>query len=65
MTQRNKMLSGDPAELLTPGEVGKSLTVGELFDENMTPIPATPHPYMKFYMKTPFPVKEGDILRAV
>ena len=65
MTQRNKMLSGDPAELLTPGEVGKALTVGELYDENMTPIPSTPHPYMKFYMKTPFLVKEGDILRAV
>ncbi len=65
LTQRNKMLSGDPAELLTPGEVGKPLTVGELFDENMQPIDATPHPYMKFYMKAPFPVKEGDILRAV
>lgn len=65
LTQRNKMLSGDPAELLTPGEVGKPLTIGELFDENMQPIIATPHPYMKFFMKTPFPVKEGDILRAV
>ncbi|MBR3681339.1 MAG: U32 family peptidase [Clostridia bacterium] len=65
MTQRNKMCLGDPAELLTPGAVGKPLTVGELFDENMQSITATPHPYMKFYMKTPFPVKEGDILRAV
>ncbi len=64
-TQRNKMLAGDPAELLTPCEVGKPLTIGELFDENMQPISATPHPYMKFYMKAPFPVKEGDILRAV
>ena len=64
LTQRNKMLHGDSVELLTPGKVGIPLTVGELFDENMQPIPATPHPYMKFYMKTPFAVKSGDIIRA-
>ena len=63
-TQRNKMCYGDAAELLTPGAIGKELTIGELFDENMTPIESTPHPYMKFYMKVDFEVHEGDILRA-
>ncbi len=63
-TQRNKMLSGDAAELLTPGKIGRELTIGELFDENMNPIDSTPHPYMKFYMKVDFEVREGDILRA-
>ena len=58
------MCHGDAAELLTPGSIGKELTVGELFDENMNPIESTPHPYMKFYMKVPFAVNEGDILRA-
>ena len=63
-TQRNKMCFGDAAELLSPGTIGRELTVGELFDENMNPIESTPHPYMKFYMKVPFEIREGDILRA-
>lgn len=63
-TQRNKMCFGDAAELLTPGRIGRELAVGELFDENMNPIESTPHPYMKFYMKVPFEIREGDILRA-
>ncbi len=64
LTQRNKMCFGDSAELLTPGRTGIPLTIGELFDENGEPITATPHPYMKFFMKMPFAVKAGDILRA-
>ena len=63
-TQRNKMCFGDAAELLSPGKIGRELTIGELFDENMNPIESTPHPYMKFYMKVPFEIREGDILRA-
>ncbi len=64
MSQRNKMCVNDEIELLTPGRVGVSLTVGELSDENGEPIEATPHPYMSFYMKTPLPMREGDIIRA-
>ncbi len=64
LVQRNKMSVGDSASLLTPGEVGKSFTVEELYDERMNPITATPHPYMRFYMKSPFALKEGDIVRA-
>ena len=63
-TQRNKICFGDAAEILTPGKIGRELTVGELFDENMNPIESTPHPYMKFYMRVPFEIREGDILRA-
>ena len=63
-TQRNKMLSGDGAELLTPGSVGRPFVIGELFDADMQPISATPHPYMKFYMRAPFALRQGDIIRA-
>ena len=63
-TQRNKMCFGDDAELLTPGKIGRELKIGELFDENMNPIEATPHPYMTFFMKVDFEVRPGDILRA-
>ena len=63
-TQRNKMCLGDAAELLTPGEIGRELTIGDLYDENRNPIESTPHPYMTFYMRTDFTVRVGDILRA-
>ena len=64
MSQRNKMTVGDSIELLTPGSCGTPLAVGEIFDESHTPIQSTPHPYMNFYMKVPFAVKAGDIIRA-
>ena len=64
MSQRNKMSAGDSIELLTPGSCGVPLTVGEIFDEKHEPIQSTPHPYMNFYMKVPFAVKAGDIIRA-
>ena len=63
-TQRNKMCKGDLGELLTPGAIGRELEIGEMFDENMNPIESTPHPYMIFYMRVPFEIREGDILRA-
>ena len=62
--QRNKLSVGDKAELLTPGRVGIPATVTELYDEAGNPIDAAPHPLMIFYTRLPFPVKEGDILRA-
>ncbi len=65
MSQRNKMSVGDKAELLTPGNVGRELVIGELYDEKGSPIESTPHPYMSFRMKMPFAVKCGDILRGV
>ena len=64
LTQRNKMSLGDEIEIVTPGSVGRALTVTPLLDENREPISATSHPYMKFYMQMPFAVKPGDILRA-
>ena len=64
MSQRNKMTAGDSIELLTPGSCGVPLTALEIFDERHEPIQSTPHPYMNFYMKVPFAVKAGDIIRA-
>lgn len=61
--QRNKLQRGDRADLLTPGKTGIPLTVGELYDEEHAAIDSAPHPQMNFYMKMPFAVKEGDILR--
>ncbi len=62
-TQRNKISEGDKIELLTPGKVGVPLVAEGLTDENGNTIPSAPHPYMNFYMKVPFEVKAGDIIR--
>ena len=61
--QRNKMNFGDEIELLTPGRVGEELCYDLLLDENMNPIESTPHPYMKFYLRTDCEINEGDIIR--
>ncbi len=63
-TQRNKMIVGDSIELLTPGKTGREFVATQLYDENMNEISGTSHPYMKFFMKVPFEVKPGDIIRA-
>ena len=62
--QKNKFSVGDILELLTPGSVGTSLTVEDLFDANHEAIASVPHPQMNFFMKVPFAVKAGDILRS-
>ena len=62
-TQRNKMCLGDEIELLTPGKVGVPLVAEGLRNEAGESIDSTCHPYMNFYMKVPFAVKAGDIIR--
>ena len=62
--QRNKICRGDAAELLSPGRLGVSVTIRQLYDAQGTPIESAPHPYQKFFTRLPFPVREGDILRA-
>ena len=62
--QRNKISKGDVAELLTPGKVGQAFTVEELYDEAGAPVDSAPHPLMYFWVRVPFAVREGDILRA-
>lgn len=62
--QRNKVKIGDVAEVISPGCVGKAFTVGELYLPDGTPIESAPHPSMFFFVRVPFEVKEGDIMRA-
>ena len=64
MVQKNKFSVGARVDLLTPGQVGTPLTVDALYSEEMEPIESVPHPQMLFFMKMPFAVRAGDILRA-
>ncbi len=62
--QRNKICENDTCEIITPGECGKKFTALELYNEKGEKIESAPHPSMKFKMKVPYDVKEGDIVRS-
>ena len=62
--QRNKFKVGDKVEVLSPRKVGRGFTVEEIYDEKMLPLDAACHPGMNVYVKTPFEVKKGDIMRS-
>ena len=63
--QRNKVYADSDVEVISPGKIGRPLHLGRLYDENLTEIPAAPHPYMRFAAKVPFELMPGDIVRAV
>ncbi|MBQ8508926.1 MAG: U32 family peptidase [Clostridia bacterium] len=63
--QRNKVFADSDVEVITPGEVGRPLHLGTLYDAEGQPIESAPHPYMAFSAKVPFALRPGDIIRAV
>ncbi|MGM9681193.1 MAG: U32 family peptidase [Eubacteriales bacterium] len=65
LIQKNKLSAGQECELLTPGSVGVPFTAEALWNEDGDPIESAPHPYQRFFLKMPFPVKEGDIVRSL
>lgn len=63
-TQHNKLVTGQRAEVVSPGRVGRAFTVGTLYDAEGNVIESAPHPSMCFFTQVPFDVEHGDILRA-
>ncbi len=62
--QRNKIKLGDSAEMISPNCLGRAFDVAEMYSENGEPIEAAPHPSQKFFIRVPFEVKAGDIIRS-
>ncbi len=62
--QRNKMSVGDAVELVSPRRPGVPFVAREMYDAEGAPIPSCPHPYMPFFLRVPYAVQAGDILRA-
>lgn len=62
--QRNKVSIGEGAEMISPGKIGVSLTVKELYAPDGSVLESTPHPSMIYWCRVPFEVKVGDIMRA-
>ena len=62
--QRNKVKIGDRAEIISPSKIGVGFDVNEIYLENGTPAESAPHPAMYFFVRVPFKVNTGDIMRA-
>ncbi len=62
--QRNKMVSGEEAEIISPGKTGVAFTPLAMTDAEGNTIESAPHAQMLFKVKMPFPVKRGDIIRG-
>ncbi len=62
--QRNKLSVDDSVELISPGKLGRGFKAEVMTDEKGEIVPSAPHPFMKFWLKVPFEVKPGDILRG-
>ena len=62
--QRNKVCVGDSAEVISPNKIGAPFKVTELYDEKGAPIESAPHPSMRFFVRVPFEVSPGDIMRS-
>lgn len=62
--QKNKTCVGISAQILSPGKTGRTLVIDNMKDENGNDIESAPSPFMHFFVKVPFPLREGDILRA-
>ena len=62
--QRNKVSVGDGAELISPSKIGRPFDVTELYSDKGEKIESAPHPGQKFFVRVPFEVKVGDIMRA-
>ena len=62
--QRNKIKLGDSAEIISPRKLGRAFSVTELYSEDGAPIESAPHPSQKFFVRVPFEVNAGDIIRS-
>ncbi|MBQ1259436.1 MAG: U32 family peptidase [Clostridia bacterium] len=62
--QRNKLTVNSSAEMISPGKLGRGFEICEMYSENGDKIESAPHPSMKFYLRVPFEVNCGDIIRA-
>ena len=62
--QKNKVSVNDKADVISPGKVGRKFTVTELYNEKGEEISSAPHAEMRFFVRIPFEVKTGDIMRS-
>jgi len=63
LEQRNRFQLGETLEILTPEHDIMQITVKELFDADLRPIEAAPHPQQQVYLPWPEPLPKRSLLR--
>ena len=62
--QKNKFSLGDTLEILSPGSLGLSFTLEQMWDADTgLPLQSAPHPAQRVRIACPYPLHEMDILR--
>ena len=62
--QKNKVKVGETAEIISPNKCGRAFLVREMYGEKGEAIDCAPHPFMRFFVRIPFEVCDGDIMRS-
>ncbi|MEL7608609.1 MAG: U32 family peptidase [Bacillota bacterium] len=63
LEQRNRFFDGDRLEILSPGDIGRSLTAHNLRDPEDNPLSCAPHPKQLVWIDTDQKLKPLDMLR--
>ncbi len=64
LIQRNKALSGDLCELVSPGVKTRDIILSNMKNDLGEDIDSCPHPQMRFSIDAPYELKYGDIVRG-
>ena len=64
LSQRNRFFRGEAVSVLEPGAEPYTLTLDELYNEDMEPIEVAPHATMTVYLKTDRHIRPGAFLRV-
>lgn len=63
--QRSRFARGDELEVLMPGGKTFSFLLEELYDEEMNPLEAAPHPHQRVFFRLSRPVPPWSLLRRL
>ncbi len=63
LSQRNKFLKGDIADVLVPNKKPFTVAIDEIYDQYMNEIDSAPHATMTVYLKTDIEIPQGAYLR--
>lgn len=63
LSQRNRFFKGDTVDILEAGKEPYTVTLNDIFDENLNPIDAAPHATMTVLAKCEKPIARGALLR--
>lgn len=61
--QRNKFSVGDTLDILSPNLPSSQFVVEEILNEEFISQPAAPHPQQKVFIRCPYALSKGDLLR--